>query len=1091
MDDPLPGRIFQVTSTETVLKRGLTSYNHILEEGSRMQRNTGSRARGVLALLTGLGLALSVLVTPGSAAAQASGTIRGTVTEAGTGRPLAGVLVSIRGGQRGTMTDARGAFVVTNVPVGEAAVRVESIGFRSAEQTTTVVEGQTATLTFELSQSAINLDEIVVTGTAGRATKRTLGNSVSTVNAEAITDAAPITNVQQLLHGRTPGVTLISSSGVVGGSSRIRVRGAGSLQAGNEPVVYIDGVRVQSGTSSSIPGSNTAQGINLLDTINPNDIESMELIKGPAAATLYGAEAAAGVIQIITKKGRPSEGLQWAANFDVGQTDWAQDKITNYWLCTSAADGHPLAGNRFTSGNPGCAVFDPSQPLSERLLIDNPFDMKQRSPGVIKQLQDMGLPTDRFACRFEKQQPCHPDPIRTGDMWNSNVSVRGGGESYNFFLSGERGEEQGTFYNNHTKRTAGRANFGFVPSQKLNFNVNVGYSTTETQIPLSDNSSNSVLRNAYRGQAGGPVGQYLPGYRNFHPEFSNKYNRTQNFERLTMGVTANYNPYSWFQNKLTVGIDRNDRENYEFYQIDQTGLAPFGTVNATGSIDVQFPLSHIYTVDYAGTISTNLSDNWSSGFSAGMQLNKRRLETYTVSGNGLIANSLNLISAAAQRSAGQGYTEQTSLGFFVQEQVGWRDRLFATAAVRVDDNSAFGSDFSLVVYPKASLSYVISEEDYFNVGFVDELKLRGAWGQAGNAPNPFSADRTYGTGRTVIGDVPVNRLTTSSYGNPNLKAETGQEIELGFDASMFSGRIGADFTFYHKTTKDALLNVNAPPSSGWTGTYLVNVGEIKNVGVELALDASPVRLRNVQWDVRASVASNKNELVSFGKDAQGNPTLNEQRFGPFIATQRHREGYPLGGFWAQDVQRDANGNPVLNANGAAIIPACNWPDNCTEEYVGPMLPTKQLGLTNTLTLFNSLRFYVFTDYQGGHYQWCAICSVRTRIDRNTKEINDPNLTREQFAVLNSLQTKTYIYPADFLKLREASVTYTLPMAVTQKVGFRRASVTLSGRNLWMWTKYEGPSDPEVTFTSTSEFEMADYGSIPMQRRLLVSMNFNF
>jgi outer membrane receptor protein involved in Fe transport len=669
--------------------------------------------------------------------------------------------------------------------------------------------------------------------------------------------------------------------------------------------------------------------------------------------------------------------------------------------------------------------------------------------------------------------------------------VRGGGDSYNFFLSADRLDEQGTFFNNFNRRTAGRANFGFVPSQQVNFNVNVGYSQTRTAIPLSDNSSNSVLRNAYRGQAGGPASQYLPGYRNFHPEFANAYDRVQKFERFIIGLTANYNPFSWWQNRLTVGLDRNDRENRHFWPIDQTGLAPHGATAATGTISYQFPLSHFWTVDYAGTLSTRFAENWSSALSAGMQLNKRRNENFTVSGEGLVANNLNLISAAAQRSSGQTFSEQTSLGFFVQEQVGWRDRLYATAAVRIDDNSAFGDEFSLVVYPKASLSYVISDEDFFNIGFVDDLKLRFAWGQAGNSPAPFAADRTYGTARAIIGDEPVNRLVTSAYGNPNLKAETGQEFELGFDASLLRGRLGADFTFYHKSTKDALLNVNVPPSSGWTGTYLQNVGEIRNVGVELSLDAQIIRSRLLQWNATAAIASNQNKLISFGRDAQGNPILNEQRFGPFIATQRHREGYPLGGFWSQDVQRDAAGNPVLTPAGAAIVPTCSWPDNCSEEYVGPMLPTRQLGLTNTVTVANNLRLYLFTDYQGGNYQWCAICSVRTRIDLNTKEINDPNLTREQNAVLRSLQTKTYIYPADFIKLREASLTYTLPTEFASRLGFRRASITASGRNLWMWTKYGGLSDPEVTFTSTSEFEMADYGSIPMQRRLLVSMNFNF
>jgi hypothetical protein len=243
--------------------------------------------------------------------------------------------------------------------------------------------------------------------------------------------------------------------------------------------------------------------------------------------------------------------------------------------------------------------------------------------------------------------------------------------------------------------------------------------------------------------------------------------------------------------------------------------------------------------------------------------------------------------------------------------------------------------------------------------------------------------------------------------------------------------------------------------------------------------------------VTAAFSTNANELVTFGTDAQGNPILLEDRFGPFIATQRHREGYPLGGFWAQDVERDAQGNVILDSSGNATVPICTWPDDCNEEYIGPMLPTRQLGLTNSFTLFQNLRLYSFFDYQGGHYQWCAICSIRSRIDRNTEEINDPNLDEGRRAYLLSLQSKEFIYPYDFIKLRELSATYTIPRSLTQRFGFERASITLSGRNLWLWTKYEGNSDPEVTFTSTSSFDRTDYAAIPQLRRLLVSMAFSF
>ena len=221
--------------------------------------------------------------------------------------------------------------------------------------------------------------------------------------------------------------------------------------------------------------------------------------------------------------------------------------------------------------------------------------------------------------------------------------------------------------------------------------------------------------------------------------------------------------------------------------------------------------------------------------------------------------------------------------------------------------------------------------------------------------------------------------------------------------------------------------------------------------------------------------------------------------------QRHREGFPLGGYWATDVVRDANGLPVLNASNQATLVPCVWDVKdrslCEEEYLGPGLPTRQIGLTNSLRIMGNLTLYAFLDYQGGHWQWCAFCSVRTRIDLNTEEITDPRLDpsapdyttygKYERARLLSLQTKEYIYRADFIKLRELSATYLLPRKYTSRVGFSRAAVTMAGRNLWLTTKYKGGNDPEVAFTSDSNFSNTDYAATPMQRRWQLSFNFNF
>ena len=964
-------------------------------------------------------------------------------------RPLAGAQVSIVGTGRGTLTNQQGQFLIPNVPAGSQTVRVQMIGYGAAEQGITVAEGATATVELQLSQSAIELDEVVVTGTAGASTKREIGNSVSTVSAAEVTEKAPLQTVQELLTARTPGLTLLSNSGQVGTASRIRIRGAGSLSGRLEPVIYVDGVRMFSGYAEGYStGNGVVQSTSPLDAINPNDIESMEVIKGPAAATLYGADAAGGVIQIITKKGRASEGIQWTAQLEAGRTDWDLEKPTNYTLCTPSRMAD-------TATFPGCQGVAPNT-----LLTDVPLERS-------------------YQCLYTEN--CQPNPLRTGDNLGFNVSARGGGENYNFFLSVENGSEEGVYFNNISERTGGRANLGFIPSEKLNFNVNVSYARNHVQMPLNNNSSNSILRNAFRGRPGFSA-PWAEGFRGFSPEISNQYDNDTDTERTILGLTANYNPFSWLSNKLTLGLDKNDRVNEVFYTLDQTGRAPWGNIEATGAIYRFLPTTHTWTVDYAGTVSNDLTADIASDFSVGMQLNAYQFESHEAIGEGLVANQLNLVGAAAVTRGDQDLEEQNSLGFFVQEQIGWKNRLFVTGALRVDDNSAFGENFDRVYYPKASVSYVISEEPFFNVPTMDNLRLRAAWGKAGNAPEPFSADRTLAPTITTVGDVAVNQLAFDAYGNPNLQAETGQEIELGLDASFFNGRAGAELTYYNQHTKDALIAIPDPPSSGFADTHLINVGEIANRGIELLLRGTPIAMPNIGWETTLSVGTNDNELVSFAG------ARDEIAFGAFAVVQKHIEGYPLGGFWAQDVVRDEAGNVVLDESGNATV------DFENETYVGPMLPTREIAFTNTVTLFNNLQLYANLDYKGGNYQWCAICSIRNRIDQNTFEVNDPNATPEQLALWTSRQTATHIVPADFIKLRELSATYSLPGSWSQRFGADVAALTLSGRNLFIWTDYDdrtGMADPEVVFDTSESFEALDYASTPMLRRLMLSLRVSF
>jgi TonB-linked SusC/RagA family outer membrane protein len=1046
---------------------------------------------------------LAVGVTP--LTGQAGGTVSGQVTDRVTERALTGASIVVVGTDLRGSADNDGNFIIRNVPPGTYTLRVVFVGYTPVEQPLTVSLTQEAIANIGMQPTAIQLDEIVLTGTVGGTSKRSLGNAVSTVKVEEFVLEAPINSVTELLTARTPGLTLVANSGQTGSASNVRIRGAGSIYGGYAPIYYIDGIRFESGNMSN-SGNGTIQSGTALDFINPKDIESIEVIKGPAAATLYGADAAGGVIQIITKRGqRGQEGVRWTASAEAGQVEWTESigNPMNYWRCTTSNQG--------SSSYPGCQVVAGNRDslLTSWWGTDASGNAVERwdipAEDVTQILDADGNETGEFVIQDDALRR-HPVAIRKGSVQDYNLSASGGGQSFSYYLSLNRNEEEGVFLNNYANRTAGRANFDFNVAETLDMAVQFSFARTQIQQPLNNNASNSVLRNAFRGRARAYRRDWEAGFRGFNPWLSNEYNQQSRIERMTIGFTTNWDPFPWFQNKLTLGLDKQDFRRTVFYEIDTTGQSPWGTINGTGTVNHFLPITQRYTVDYAGTLDFDINPTWSLRSSAGMQLNSRIRRTTSSGGEGLVANNLNLVSSAAVTTGSESFSEQTSLGFFLQEEVAWRDRLYLTGALRVDDNSAFGSDFSMVIYPKASVAWMLSEEDFFNVGWTDQLKLRFAWGKAGNAPGPFEADRTYTTGNTSYDNAVVNTLLPSNYGNPDLKAEEGSEWETGLDASIWNGRAGLEFTYYNQNTKDALVLIPDPGSTGFSGSHLVNIGEIANSGLEILITGTPVYSRSFAWDLGLAIATNKNRLSSF------NGSREEIVFGSFADVQRHREGFPLGGFWGYDVLRDANGDPdtvgipdyTQDSRGITVLSKCQWNADeggnqsaCDDIFIGPSTPTREIGFTNTFTVLGNFRIFAQFDYRGGHYQWCAICSIRSRSDRNTWDINtggtelNPDVSELDVRALRSLQTISHISSADFIKFRELALTYQIPGSWGGFFRRSRWSITVSGRNLWMWTKYEGTGDPEVQFNSNSSFSRLDYASTPQVRRVSASMRVTF
>jgi hypothetical protein len=668
-------------------------------------------------------------------------------------------------------------------------------------------------------------------------------------------------------------------------------------------------------------------------------------------------------------------------------------------------------------------------------------------------------------------------------------------------MSGGYEDGQGAEASNDTRRYTARLNMTVAPSSKVDIDVGMGYTDGLTHLSAEAGYGGRVWSTVLASPSN-TVGD-LAGRRGFHsgtPEqYDALYHFSQGVNRFIGSLQVNHRPFAWFQHRLSIGTDMTREDNITFYpRIDSLVSNPVFESEALGLKEVTDGDIRYRTIDYSGTASFDLTPRLTSKTTFGGQYYHTRGDTVYAYGEIFPAPGLTAIDATTSGRVNNEYSvENAELGFFGQQQLGWNDRLFLTLGLRTDDNSAFGKNFNRVYYPKASASWVISEEPFWNVGFINTLLLRGAYGEAGKQPPTFAAERTYAPS-IGTGDLPA--VSPQFLGNARLGPERGKELELGFDAGFLNDRAGIELTYYNKRVNGAILEREIAPSLGFFNTQFFNAGQVKNWGWELSARGRPIERRNVGLDLNLSVATNSNRIVTLGL-----PGLTSVTAGSFL---EHREGYPIGSFFEQHVlsaQLDAGGKAINvqcdDGQGGSML--CTGPDgrygtadDAPNVFLGRSLPKVEGSFSSTLTMFRNWRLYGLLDFKTGMKKVDGNTRVRCTFFGRCEENYYPSrFDPVRIAQIQSSRNLVdfLIADASFAKLREVSLAYSLPDAMARRAGARRASLSVAGRNLITWTNYPG-LEPEAMFLGGSRggnFGAFEQTTLPQLTSWIVSLNLTF
>lgn len=1056
--------------------------------------------------LPGIACALILLSasSPFLIAQENTGEIRGVVKDRASGELLIGANVLVVGTNRGAATNSEGAYIIRDLPPGEYKIVARFVGYRAVQQTVKVSAGQTIETHFNLEVDVLRTDEVVVTGLSGEIPRAQLGNSIAKIAGSDIVKV-PVTSVMDALAGKVAGMRVSKNSGTPGAGTYITLRGRRTVTGSSQPLYIVDGVTIDN--SFVYFGSGNVQTPNRGSDINPNDIESIEVLKGASAAAIYGARASNGVILITTKSGKMAEAGKLA-------------KIS--YSSSYSMDDVPS-----------------SLPMQQTYGQRIPYN---EATGAAGSTDSWGAALPAGGSTYDHSK----DVFQRGFLAENSLSVSGGSSSFRYLASGSFTDQRGVLRNSDYQRQNIRVNLNYVPFNSLGIRSNSNFINQSGSLPQDGSNVAGILLGSLRTppefdnkvylRPDGVTQRRFASYDN--PFWTMEFNKYKTeLTRFIHSTGFDYDFYEGMRLSGNVGWDRYNQFDFIRLFNGSAGSAPSGAgqvgqdrrTNDVVNTDLMLSGKYQFTSDILGTLvlGQQLSffvSNFTSGSSS------TTLPFYDEVGAGITKN------ASSSRSESRIYS------YYVQGTVNAWDRLTATGAVRRDAGSTFGKSSPVNYYPKASVAYRLSQESFMQdlKGYVDEFKLRAAWGQAGRTPGTYSTNYLYTTGGffdpwgrgTSAGRTPQLGIRQDTFaGNDDIKPELTTEIEAGFDAAFWDRRVNLEFSYYRQDITQMLLNVTVPTSTGYSN-QLRNAGEMWNRGFEVKLDVNPIRMDAFSWILSFNYALIKNEVTKLEGFSDSYVTIGGAFQGHWNIA---KEGRPIGTWLGTGYQRDANGNLVYtdpadptrqdNFLGRAIKGAPRLSSTFVE--LGKADPDWTGSVRNDFTFLNGdLSVSVLFDIAQGFKVWNGTKGAMYNFgthgdtgDRNELWFNESGqpviyqgttasnlglaggytyqpgeqLRREVYYRVygNGFAysiTEVGIEDGSYVKLRDISISYRI-----RKVPFFNIEsivLTASGRNLKTWTDYRG-YDPEINTFQNAEGRGFDYFTHPQIRSVQFGISINY